>query len=403
MERMEIRGHCGTAIVYAKVIEEEAVEQIRRMCDYEFTEGASIRIMPDVHWGKGCTIGTTMTVRDKVVPNLVGVDIGCGMYTVDLGKGEIDLARFDEATHFVPSGRGLWDGRQEKFDLLGLRCYRALKDTKRIARSLGTLGGGNHFIEIDRSADGTNYLVIHTGSRNLGKQVAEYYQNIAIDLSHGKDELFRARDELIRRYKAEGRRSELQEALKDLNRAFQAKEAEIPADLAFLYGSYLADYLHDIEICQNFARRNREVIARVLLERTGLTAGAAFHTVHNYIDVEARILRKGAIAARVGERVLIPINMRDGSILAVGRGDPDWNWSAPHGAGRLMSRTAAKENLSMEEFRETMADVYTTAVNENTLDEAPMAYKSLADIIDVIEDSVDVIEVLKPIYNFKAG
>ena len=403
MERMKIRGRCGTAIAYAKVIEEEAVEQIRRMCDYEFTEGASIRIMPDVHWGKGCTIGTTMTVRDKVVPNLVGVEIGCGMYTVDLGKEEIDLMRFDEAAHFVPSGRNLWDGRQEKFDLLGLRCYRALKDTKRIARSLGTLGGGNHFIEIDRSADGTNYLVIHTGSRNLGKQVAEYYQNIAIDLSHGKDELFRARDELIRRYKAEGRRSELQEALKDLNRGFQAKESEIPADLAFLYGSYLEDYLHDIEICQNFARRNREVIARVLLERTGLTAGEAFHTIHNYIDVEERILRKGAIAAHTGERVLIPINMRDGSILAVGRGDPDWNWSAPHGAGRLMSRTAAKENLSMDEFRETMSNVYTTAVNENTLDEAPMAYKSLTDIIDVIEDSVDVIEVLKPIYNFKAG
>ena len=403
MERMEIRGRCGTAIVYAKVIEEEAVAQIRRMCDYEFTEGASIRIMPDVHWGKGCTIGTTMTVRDKVVPNLVGVDIGCGMYTVDLGKGEIDLMRFDEAAHLVPSGRNLWDGRQERFDLTALRCYRALKDTKRIARSLGTLGGGNHFIEIDRSADGTNYLVIHTGSRNLGKQVAEYYQNIAIDLSHGKDELFRARDELIRRYKAEGRRSELQEALKDLNRGFQAKESEIPADLAFLYGSYLEDYLHDIEICQNFARRNREVIARVLLERTGLTAGEAFHTIHNYIDTEERILRKGAIAAHAGERVLIPINMRDGSILAVGRGEPDWNYSAPHGAGRLMSRTAAKENLSMDEFRETMADVYTKAVNKNTLDEAPMAYKSLTDIIDVIEDSVDVIEVLKPIYNFKAG
>ena len=403
MERMEIRGRCGVAIAYAKVIEEEAIEQIRRMCDYEFTEGASIRIMPDVHWGKGCTIGTTMTVRDKVVPNLVGVDIGCGMYTVSLGKGEIDLARFDEAAHFVPSGRGLWEGRQEKFDLLALRCYRSLNDTKRIARSLGTLGGGNHFIEIDRSADGTNYLVIHTGSRNLGKQVAEYYQNIAIDLSHGKDELFRARDELIRRYKEEGRRSELQEAIKDLNREFKARAAEIPADLAFLFGSYLEDYLHDIEICQNFARRNREVIARVLLERAGLTAGEAFHTVHNYIATDERILRKGAIAAHAGERVLIPINMRDGSILAVGRGDPDWNWSAPHGAGRLMSRTAAKERLSMEEFRETMAGVYTTAVNENTLDEAPMAYKSLADIIDVIEDSVDVIEVLKPIYNFKAG
>lgn len=403
MKRMEIRGRCGVAIAYARVIEDEAIEQIRRMCDYEFTEGASIRIMPDVHWGKGCTIGTTMSVRDKVVPNLVGVDIGCGMYTVDLGKGEIDLERFDEAAHYVPSGRNLWDGRQERFDLTALRCYRALKDTKRIARSLGTLGGGNHFIEIDRSADGTNYLVIHTGSRNLGKQVAEYYQNIAIDLSHGKGELFRARDELIRRYKAEGRRGELQEALKDLNRAFQAKAAEIPADLAFLFGSYLEDYLHDIEICQDFARRNREVLARILLERTELMAGDAFHTIHNYIDTEERILRKGAIAAHAGERVLIPINMRDGSILAVGRGEPDWNYSAPHGAGRLMSRTAAKENLSMDEFRNTMVDVYTTAVNENTLDEAPMAYKSLADIIDVIEDSVDVIEVLKPIYNFKAG
>ena len=403
MERMEIRGRCGTAIVYAKVIEEEAVEQIRRMCDYEFTEGASIRIMPDVHWGKGCTIGTTMTVRDKVVPNLVGVDIGCGMYTVNLGKGEIDFARFDEAAHFVPSGRDVWEGRQEKFDLLTLHCYRALKDTKRVARSLGTLGGGNHFIEIDRSADGTNYLVIHTGSRNLGKQVAEYYQNIAIDLSHGKDELFRARDELIRRYKEEGRRSELQGAIMELYRSFEAKAAEIPADLAYLYGSYLEDYLHDIEICQAFARKNREVIARILLERTGLTAGEAFHTIHNYIDTEERILRKGAIAAHAGERVLIPINMRDGSILAVGRGSADWNYSAPHGAGRIMSRKAAKETLSMDEFRKTMTNVYTTAVNKSTLDEAPMAYKSLADIIDVIADSVDVIEVLKPIYNFKAG
>ena len=398
MERMEIHGRCGTAIVYAKVIEEEAIEQIRRMCDYEFTEGVRI-----VHWGKGCTIGTTMTVQDKVVPNLVGVDIGCGMYTVNLGKGEINLARFDEAAHFVPSGRNVWEGRQEKFDLLALHCYRALKDTKRVARSLGTLGGGNHFIEIDRSADGTNYLVIHTGSRNLGKQVAEYYQNIAIDLSHGKDELFRARDELIRHYKEEGRRSELQGAIMELYRSFEAKAAEIPADLAYLYGSYLEDYLHDIEICQVFARKNREVIARILLERTGLTAGEAFHTIHNYIDTEERILRKGAIAAHAGERVLIPINMRDGSILAVGRGSADWNYSAPHRAGRIMSRKAAKEMLSMDEFRKTMANVYTTAVNKSTLDEAPMAYKSLADIIDVIADSVDVIEVLKPIYNFKAG
>ena len=403
MERLEIKGKAATAIAYAKVIEDEAVEQIRRMCDYEFAEGAKIRIMPDVHWGKGCTIGTTMTIQDKAVPNIVGVDIGCGMYTVNLGKGDIDMKAFDDACHKVPSGKHVWEGRKEHFNLLELECYRMLRDAKRIGRSIGTLGGGNHFIEIDRAADGTNYLVIHTGSRSLGTQVAEIYQSLAIDLAHGKAALFAARDEMIRRYKAEGRRAELQEAIKELHRSFRPTKMSVPPDLAFLFGKYLDDYLHDIEICQNFARRNREVIARVLLERTGLTAGEAFHTIHNYIDVEERILRKGAIAAHAGERVLIPINMRDGSILAVGRGDPDWNWSAPHGAGRLMSRTAAKENLSMEEFRKTMADVYTTAVNENTLDEAPMAYKSLTDIIDVIEDSVDVIEVLKPIYNFKAG
>ena len=228
MDRLEIKGKYATAIAYAKVIEDEAVEQIRRMCDYEFTAGAQIRIMPDVHWGKGCTIGTTMTVADKVVPNLVGVDIGCGMYTVDLGKGELDLAKVDEAAHIVPSGRGLWKGRQAKFDFLALRCYRALNDTKRIGRSLGTLGGGNHFIEIDRAADGTHYLVIHTGSRNLDKQVAEYYQKIAGDLAHGKEALFDARDEMIRRYKAEGRRAELQEALKELNRNFRPTPRRFP-------------------------------------------------------------------------------------------------------------------------------------------------------------------------------
>ncbi len=403
MERLEIQGRCCTAVAYARVIEEEAVEQIRRMCDYEFTEGAKVRIMPDVHWGKGCTIGTTMTVQDKVVPNLVGVDIGCGMYTVELGKGDVDLAKFDEAAHVVPSGRNIWDGRQERFDLTELRCYRGLKDTKRIGRSLGTLGGGNHFIEIDRGADGMNYLVIHTGSRNLGKQVAELYQKLAVELSHGKDELYRARDAMIKEYKAAGRRAELQEALKDLNRAFRPKPANIPSDLAFLFGSYLEDYLHDMELCQCFAEHNRELIAHVLLERTHLSAGAAFHTAHNYIDTKERILRKGAIAAHKGERVLIPINMRDGSILAVGRGDEEWNDSAPHGAGRLMSRAKARETLDLEEFQRTMAGVYTTSVNENTLDEAPMAYKSLEDILDVVKESVDVVEILKPIYNFKAG
>ena len=398
---LEIKGKISTAVCYAKVIEEEAIEQIRRMCDYEFTEGSQIRIMPDVHAGKGCTLGTTMTVKDKAVPNIVGVDIGCGMYTVNLGKGELNLEKLDEAAHFVPSGKNVWEGRQEKFDLTRLRCYRSLKDSKRLVRSLGTLGGGNHFIEVDRSEDGTNYLVIHTGSRNLGKQVAEIYQKLAIELHQGKEEYFVKRDALIAEYKAAGRKNEIQAALKELK--WQNRDLLIPEDLCYLYGSYFEDYLADVEICQEFARRNREKIAEVLLERVGLTGSEAFHTIHNYIDTEEMILRKGAIAAHEGEKVLIPINMRDGSVLAIGKGNKEWNYSAPHGAGRLMSRTKAKENLSMQEYRKEMEGIYTTSVNEATLDEAPMAYKSIDDILDVIKESVTVIQVMKPIYNFKAS
>ena len=381
---LEIKGKVNTAICYAKVIEDEAVEQIRRMCDHDFTEGSRIRIMPDVHAGKGCTIGTTMTVRDKAVPNIVGVDIGCGMYTVRLAERELDLERLDAAAHFIPSGMSVWEGRQERFDLTGLRSYRALKDTRRLERSLGTLGGGNHFIEVDAAADGTKYLVVHSGSRNLGKQVAEYYQRLAIDLSKGKEEYFAKRDALIAEYKAAGRKAELQDALKQLK--WTSRASEVPDDLCCVYGQYLEDYLFDVEICQSFARRSRELMAQILLQRSGLTALDAFHTI-----------------AHAGEKVLIPINMRDGSVLAIGRGNPEWNFSAPHGAGRIMSRTAAKEKLDMEEYRREMAGIYTTSVSEATIDEAPMAYKSLEDIIGVVSDSVDVIEVLKPIYNFKAG
>ncbi len=397
----EIKGKVNTAICYAKVVEEEAIDQIKRMCDYEFTVGSKIRIMPDVHAGKGCTIGTTMTVIDKAVPNIVGVDIGCGMYTVDLGMDDIDFERFDEAAHYIPSGMNIWEGRQEKFDLEQLRCYRSLKNTKWLERSLGTLGGGNHFIEIDQTRNGKKYLVIHTGSRNLGKQVAEIYQQLAIDLNKGKETYFIQRDEIIRTYKEQGRRSEIQDALKAIS--WEKREATIPEDLCYLYGTYFEDYLHDVEICQRFALRNREKIAEVLLARTGISGGEAFHTIHNYIDTDEMILRKGAIAAHKGEKVLIPINMKDGSILAVGKGNPEWNYSAPHGAGRVMSRTKAKNTLSMDEYRELMKGIYTTSVNEATLDEAPMAYKSLEDIIDVIKESVDVIDVMKPIYNFKAN
>ncbi len=397
----EIKGKVNTAICYARVVEDEAIEQIRRMCDYEFTAGSRIRIMPDVHAGKGCTIGTTMTVTDKAVPNIVGVDIGCGMYTVDIGKADIDFEKLDAAAHFIPSGMNVWEGRQERFDLQALRCYRSLKDARRLERSLGTLGGGNHFIEVDMAADGTKYLVIHSGSRNLGKQVASIYQQLAVDLNKGKETYFKERDEIIRTYKVQGRRQEIQAALEAIS--WNQLQATMPEDLCYLYGQYLEDYLHDVVICQHFARRNREKMAEILLDSAGMAGGEAFHTIHNYIDTDEMILRKGAIAAHNGEKVLIPINMRDGSVLAIGKGNQEWNFSAPHGAGRLMSRKAAKENLDLDEYKQEMKGVYTTSVNEDTLDEAPMAYKSLADIIDVIRESVEVIDIMKPIYNFKAS
>ena len=401
MDVLEIKGKVNTALCYAQVVEDEAIEQIRRMCDHDFTQGSQIRIMPDVHSGKGCTIGTTMTIKDKAVPNIVGVDIGCGMYTVNIGKGDVDFEKLDAVAHFIPSGKQVWEGRKERFDLQELRCYRSLKETRWLERSIGTLGGGNHFIEVDEAADGTKYLVIHSGSRNLGKQVADIYQQLAIDLNKGIEDYLIQRDEIIRTYKEQGRRSEIQAALKQI--AWEKREATIPEDLCYLYGTYLEDYLHDVEICQRFAKRNRELMAEILMEKAGLTGTDAFHTIHNYIDTEEMILRKGAIAAHKGEKVLIPINMRDGSVLAVGKGNPDWNYSAPHGAGRLMSRSKAKEALSLEEYQETMAGIYTTSVCEATLDEAPMAYKRLEDIIDVIRESVDVIDVMKPIYNFKAS
>lgn len=401
MDMLEIKGKVNTALCYARVVEEEAIEQIRRMCDYEFTEGSKIRIMPDVHSGKGCTIGTTMTIRDKAVPNIVGVDIGCGMLTTNIGKGDIDFEKLDAAAHYIPSGMNVWESCIEAFDFEELRCYRELSKMKWLKKSLGTLGGGNHFIEVDEAMDGTKYLIVHSGSRNLGKQVAEIYQQLAIDLNKGKETYFKERDEIIRTYKEQGRRDEIQAALKKIS--WERRAASIPEDLCHLYGSFFEDYLHDVEICQRFARRNRELMTEIILEKTGLAGCDSFHTIHNYIDTDEMILRKGAIAAHKGEKVLIPINMRDGSVLAIGKGNPEWNYSAPHGAGRVMSRKKAMAELSLEEYKETMSGIYTTSVNKNTLDEAPMAYKRLEDIIDVIKESVDVIDVMKPVYNFKAS
>lgn len=394
-----IQGKFAEAVSYAKIIDDSAREQIQRMCDNEFTQGSKIRIMPDVHAGMGCTIGTTMTIKDKIVPNIVGVDIGCGMYTVKLADQDIDFEKFDEACHYVPSGLNVWNRQQEKFNLQDLHCYKQLKNLSWVENGLGTLGGGNHFIEIDRASDGTNYLVIHTGSRNLGKQVAEIYQSLAVDLNSGNSA--DQRKALIKKYKAAGRSREIQTALQNL--ADNRRKTSIPADLCYVFGKYFVHYLEDMKICQQFARKNRELIAKILTGRAGLKIVEAFHTTHNYINDEDMIIRKGAIAAHKNERVLIPINMRDGSIIAIGKGNPDWNFSAPHGAGRLMSRTKAKNSLSMSDFKSSMAGIYTTSINESTLDESPMAYKSINDIIDVIIDTVEIVEIIKPVFNFKAS
>ena len=391
-----IVGQFNTAICYTDTIEPTAYGQIETVCNEAAFANAKIRIMPDVHAGKGCTIGTTMTIVDKVVPNMVGVDIGCGMYTVDLGKVDMDLAKFDEAAHSIPCGRNVWESRLERFDLSILRCYRNLKDTKRLERS-------NHFIEIDADEDGNKYLIIHSGSRNLGTQVAEHYQQIAVDLNLGKEEYFKQREEIIRTYKEQGRRNEIQSTLIQLEKDWKAKEPTMPRELCFLYGEFMEDYLHDINICQQFAKRNREKMAEILLQATGFTAVETFQTIHNYIDVDAMVLRKGSVSARAGEKLLIPINMRDGSLICIGKGNKDWNYSAPHGAGRLMSRSAAFERLTMEEYEKQMAGIYTTCVNTATLDESPMAYKNMDEIVANIEPTAEIVAHIKPIYNFKAA
>lgn len=398
---MEIKGKFATAISYAKEIEPTAEEQIRTMCDQQFTEGCRVRIMPDVHAGKGCTIGTTMTIRGKAVPNVVGVDIGCGMYTTKLGNKRVDFARVDEICHWIPSGMNVWDSPREEFDLKKLRCYRNLKEITWLRNSLGTLGGGNHFIEIDRGEDGTYWLVVHSGSRNLGKQVCEYYQDMAVD-DVDKKVYSDVADGLIARLKAEGRQQEIQAELEAL-RIRVKKSKTVPDSLCHLEGKHLEDYLHDVKICQEFAIRNREIMTALILKKTGMVGLESFHTVHNYIDTDEMILRKGAIAAHAGERVLIPINMRDGSIIAIGRGNEEWNYSAPHGAGRVMSRKKAFETLSLEDYKTAMEGIYTTTANQETLDESPMAYKRMEDIIDAIREAVDIVEIIKPVYNFKAA
>ena len=401
--------------IFTDDVEQEAVDQINLLLEQEPFKNCKVRIMPDVHAGKGCVIGFTADLGDKVIPNIVGVDIGCGMLCVELGKIDLNLEKLDKVINEnIPAGRNIREEKLINFDKINdLYCLRELKETKKFNKAIGTLGGGNHFIEVDADEEDNKYLVIHTGSRNLGKQVADYYQNLAIELCSGKEEMFKRKEEIIKTYKEQGRKSEIQKALKQLEAEYKQNKPDFPNDLCYLEGKYREMYLHDMKICQEYASLNRLNIAKeILMNYFQLTyvpeidyppiMNNRFETIHNYISFEDNIVRKGAIRANKGERVIIPINMRDGSIIAVGKGNEDWNNSAPHGAGRLMSRKKAKETFNLEEFKKSMADIYSTSVLEETIDEAPFAYKPMQEIIDNMQDTVEIEKIIKPIYNFKA-
>ena len=404
---IEIKGKYNTAKVFIDTVEDTAKEQIQTLCDQSFTQNCKIRIMPDVHSGAGCVIGFTADLGDKVIPNIVGVDIGCGMLTVDLGFEKIDYDALDRLIRKkIPSGKEVQPGRLMKLpELQALHCYRSLKDSRRIERSIGTLGGGNHFIEIDVDDEGRRYLVIHSGSRNLGKQVAEHYQNMAIEIHKGIEEYWAQRDKIITEYKESGRRSEIEPTLKELRKSFHEKQTEIPPELCFLEGRYRQMYLDDMKYCQAYASLNRLKMADIILD--GLFGKQTadfeyFETVHNYIDLTSNIIRKGSVSAKKGEKLLIPINMRDGSLICVGKGNPDWNFSAPHGSGRLFSRHTARDHFTVEEFQKSMQGIFSTCISEKTIDESPMAYKSMDDIVDNIEPTAQILKVIRPVYNFKA-
>ena len=396
---IELRGKYADAKVFTDVVDQESISQVISLLNQPYAQGSRVRMMPDIHAGAGCTVGTTMTIGDKICPNLVGVDIGCGMETVILKDKHMELQKLDKLIRSeIPSGFAI---RQKphrfagEINLQQLRCAKHV-DLLRAEKSIGTLGGGNHFIEANRDQEGRLYLVIHSGSRRLGLEIANYYQEAGFRaLNDRKSEV----EDTIARLKEQGREREIETVLQDL----KARPVNIPRPLAYLEGWLLEDYLHDMAIAQRFADLNRKAMMDTILKGMGLKAADRFTTIHNYIDLEAGILRKGAVSARAGERLLIPINMRDGSLICTGKGNEDWNCSAPHGAGRLMSRSQAKQSFTVNEFKKQMQGIYTTSVGQATLDECPMAYKSMADIVDNIGPTADIERVIKPIYNFKAG
>lgn len=401
-----VEGKYNTAKVFTDVVEEKSLQQIKTLCDQEFTSGAKIRLMPDVHAGAGCTIGTTMTIKDKIVPNLVGVDIGCGMETLMIHKDSEAAINFDPAKldkiirKNIPSG---FDIRKFQHDFVEEVEWENIKGSynkHRAKMSLGTLGGGNHFIEADKDEDGNLYIVVHSGSRHAGLEIAEYYQEMAWKQLNGRTKA--DIDAMICRLKEEGRQNEIEAQMAAMNR--QTKTL-VPKDLAFVSGYLFDDYINDMRIMQHFAMLNRKAMVNTISIGLHLKEEEIvdqFTTIHNYIDTENMILRKGAVSAQQGEKLLIPINMRDGSLICIGKGNEDWNCSAPHGAGRVMSRTQARKGLSMDEFKAEMSGIWSSTVTKGTLDEAPMAYKTMDDIVANIGPTADIVNVIKPIYNFKA-
>ena len=390
--------------IFTNNIEDSAREQIDLLLEQDAFKDCKVRIMPDVHSGAGCVIGFTGNLGDKVIPNIVGVDIGCGMLCVELGKIDINLERLDRVIrNFVPSGMNVHENAVVNFDFNKLRCKWQLKNKDGwLEKSLGTLGGGNHFIEIDVDDEGNKYLVIHTGSRNLGKQVAEIYQNEAIEHCSYRAEMFEEINTTIKVFKEQGLQHEIQGKLMEIRQKYEGK-TKLPKELCYLEGNLRDDYLHDMELCQDFAMLNRWYIADIICKVMDIKPINHFTSVHNYINFEDNIVRKGAISARKGEKVIIPMNMRDGCIIGIGKGNEDWNYSAPHGAGRTMSRNIARQSLSMEDYKQSMEGIYTTSVNEDTIDEAPMVYKPMEEIIKYVEPTIEITKIIKPIYNFKAN
>lgn len=395
MNDFELNGAYTSAHIYANICDAETIAQVQGIINQPFMEGCKIAIMPDCHSGKGCVIGTTTTINSKVNVNMVGVDIGCGMLTIPLKEKEIDFKKLDEViAKYVPSGMNIHETEREFTELSELI---ADVDVSRAKKSIGTLGGGNHFIEVNKDTDENLYLVIHTGSRHLGLEIANYHHNKAIEY-HQKSK--GCMTELIEKLKREGKAKEISAEIEKLKSA-----PKIEKDYSYLEGELLENYLHDMKIAQKFAIENRKAIANAIVCHMNFDKSCfedAFETVHNYIDFEDNILRKGAVSARKNERLLIPMNMRDGSLICIGKGNKDWNCSAPHGAGRLMSRSQAKTEISLDDYIDTMDGIYSTSICKETIDESPMAYKPMEEIIDCITETVDIVKVIKPVYNYKA-